>query len=80
MTVYEMIQELAQYKPDTEIKFHVKAEFDADVEAEFDRNNENDKQSVTAAAEFDEEVDYDYIHNYENIRYGIPSIQINLKY
>lgn len=37
MTVYELIQELSQYKADTEVIFKVNAEFDTDVEAEFDR-------------------------------------------
>lgn len=36
MKVYELIQELSQYKADTEVEFHVNAEFDTDVEAEFD--------------------------------------------
>ena len=34
MKVYELIQELSQYKADTEVEFHVKATFDTDVEAE----------------------------------------------
>lgn len=38
MTVYELIQELSQFKADTEVKFHVKAEFDTDVETEFDED------------------------------------------
>ena len=28
MKVYELIQELSQYKADTEVEFHVKAKFD----------------------------------------------------
>lgn len=47
-----------QFKPDTEVEFHVKAKFDTDVEAEFDRNNENDTQEATVTAEFDEDVDF----------------------
>lgn len=54
MKVYELIQDLVQFKPDTEVEFHVKAKFDTDVEAEFDRNNENDTQEVTVTAEFDD--------------------------
>lgn len=42
MTVYELIQELSRYDADTEVNFHVKADFDTDVDAEFDRDNEND--------------------------------------
>ena len=59
MKVYELIQELSQYKADTEVEFHVKETFDTDVEAEFDRDNENDTQEVTVTAEFDEDVDFD---------------------
>ena len=47
MKVYELIQELSQYKADTEVEFHVNARFDTDVEAEFDRDNESDTQDVT---------------------------------
>lgn len=36
MKVYELIQELSQFKADTEVEFHVKATFDTDIEAEFD--------------------------------------------
>lgn len=42
MTVYELIQELAKHKGDTEVEFHVQAEFSTDVEAKFDREDEND--------------------------------------
>lgn len=31
MTVYELIQELAQFEPDIPVDFHVKTEFDEDV-------------------------------------------------
>lgn len=58
MTVYEMIQELSNYKADTEVTFHVNAEFSTDVEAEFDRENLSDVQGVTINANFDEYVDF----------------------
>lgn len=79
MTVYELIQELVQYKADTEVNFHVKAKFDADVEAEFDRNNEYDTQTVTVTAEFDEDVSFDDISDHEKYSYG-PGVTINLEY
>lgn len=79
MKVYELIQELSQYKADTEVEFHVKATFDTDVEAEFDRDNERDTQDVTVTAEFDEDVDFDDIEDNESNRYH-PCITINLEY
>lgn len=58
MTVYEMMQELAKYKANDEVIFHVTAEYSADVEAEFDREKENDTQEVTVETKFDEDVDF----------------------
>lgn len=79
MKVYELIQELSRFKADTEVDFHVKASFDTDVEAEFDRDNEEDMQEVTVIAEFDEDVDFDEIEDNEgNIYY--PNVTINLEY
>lgn len=78
MTVYELIQELSQYNADTEVEFHCKAVYDTDVEAEFDREDENDIQEVTVSAEFDEDVDYDGIKY--NTRTRTPFIVINLEY
>ena len=79
MTVYELIQELSQYKADTEVIFKVYAEFDTDVEAEFDREDENDIQEVAVTAEFDDYVDFDDINDHERDRY-MPCIEINLEY
>ena len=79
MKVYELIQELSQYKADTEVKFHVKTTFDTDVEAEFDREDENDIQEVTVTAEFDDYVDFDDIYDHERDRYR-PCIEISLEY
>ena len=79
MKVYELIQELSQYRADTEVEFHVKATFDTDVEAEFDRDNESDTQDVTVTAEFDEYVDFDDIEDNESRSY-CPNITINLEY
>ena len=79
MTVYELIQELSQYNADTEVRFKVSAEFNTDVEAEFDREDENDVQEVTVTAEFDDYVDFEYVSDYERDRYR-PCIEINLEY
>ena len=79
MKVYELIQELSQYKADTEVEFHVKATFNTDVEAEFDRDNEKDTQEVTVTAEFDEDVDFDDIEDNEGSIYH-PNVTINLEY
>lgn len=68
-----------QFKPDTEVEFHVKAKFDTDVEAEFDRNNENDTQEATVTAEFDEDVDFYEIGDSEGSVYN-PRITFNLEY
>ena len=80
MTVYELIQELSQYKAETEVRFHVDAQLDVDVEAKFDRNNEEDTQEVTVTADIGEDFDFDDISDYENSRYGNRFIQINLTY
>lgn len=84
MTVYELIQELSQYNADTEVKFHCEAEQDTDVEAEFDRGNEDNTQEVTVTANFNEDVDFDDIDDYEpkskRGRNGRPHIVINLSY
>lgn len=81
MKVYELIQELSQYKADTEVRFHVNAEMDIDVKAEFDRENEDDVQEVTVKAEIDEDFDFDDIADYENkYKWLNPNITINLTY
>lgn len=79
MTVYELIQELAQYKADTEVKFHVKAKMDMDVKATFDRDNEDDEQEVTVEADIDEDFDFNDITDNERSIYH-PDITINLEY
>jgi hypothetical protein len=76
MTVYELIQRLTKYEGDTEVGFHVQAEFSTDVEAEFDREDENNTQKVTVDAIFDEDVDLTTLMILENKRY----IVINLEY
>ena len=80
MTVYELIQELAQFKPDTEVTFHVEAKMDLDVEAEFDRSNEDDTQDVTVEADIDENFDYEDITNHESSYYHDKEAIINLTY
>lgn len=76
MTVYELIQKLTNYEGNTEVGFHVQAEFSTDVKAEFDREDENNTQEVTVDAVFDEDVDFDDIDDFSNNRY----IVINLEY
>ena len=78
MTVYELIQKLSQYEADTKVKFHVNAEFDTDVEAEFDRESEDDVQEVTVTATFDDDVDFDDIEDRETRVFG--DIIINFSY
>lgn len=80
MTVYELIQELAKYNPDTRVDFHVIAEFETDVEAEFNREIEDDIQEVTVDAKFDDDVDFEDIDDHESNRFGEKYIQINLSY
>lgn len=80
MTVYELIQELAKYNPDTRVDFHVIAEFETDVEAEFNREIEDDIQEVTVDAKFDSDVDFEDIDDHESNRFGEKYIQINLSY
>jgi len=79
MKVYELIQELTQYNPNTEVDFHVKADLDVNVEATFDRSNENDTQDVTVTARIDDDFSFDDIEDNERFRYH-PNITINLEY
>lgn len=78
MIVYELIQKLSQYKADTEVKFHVNAEFETDVEAEFDRESEDDVQEVTVTATFNDDVDFGYIDDRGTRVFG--DIIINFSY
>lgn len=84
MTVHELIQELSQYNADTEVKFHCEAEYDTDVEAEFDRENVNDTQEVKVAASFDDDVYFCDIDDYEQMHKRTwqknPFIVVNLSY
>ena len=78
MTVYELIQELAQFDANAEVNFKVRAKFDTDVIAEFDRNNEDDEQEVLVMAEFNDYVDFDGIE--PGMRYSQEEVTINLEY
>lgn len=80
MTVYELIQELTKYNPDTRVDFHVIAEFETDVKAEFNREIEDDIQEVTVDAKFDGDVNFEDIDDHESNRFGDKYIQINLSY
>lgn len=88
MTVYELIQELSQYKADTEVIFHVKAGLDLDVIVDTDdidlSEDRNREQEVTAYSDINEDFDLDDIGDYEKNPSSNgkkePHIQINLSY
>lgn len=81
MDVYELIQELTRFNPDTEVRFHIAdSKFTCDTEATFDRENDRDTQEVTVDVEIDEDLEFDEIRDYENTRYSKPYVQIDLKY
>ena len=80
MKVYELIQELAKYDANTEVHFHAVCNYKKEKKTKFNRDNEDDEQEVTINCEFDDDVEYDGIRDYENARYGLPHIQIDLKY
>lgn len=62
MTVYEMIQKLSGFNADDEVRFQFSGNFEADVTAEFDRNDENDEQEVTVEVNFSDTLTFDDIH------------------
>ena len=62
MTVYEMIQKLSGFNADDEVIFQFSGNFEADVMAEFDRNDENDEQEVTVEVDFSDTLTFDDIH------------------
>lgn len=64
MTVYELIQELSQFKPDTEVVFDFKGTFDADMEATVDLEGE-EEQAVSGEVVFDDIVSFDEIDDKE---------------
>ncbi len=76
MRVYELIQELAQYSADTEVVFHVEAKLDLDVEAEFDRSDEDDTQDVTVEAKISDDFEFEDITDNGYNR----NVTINLTY
>ena len=78
MTVYELIQELTQFDANADVNFKVRAKFDTDVIAEFDRDNENDEQEVLVMAEFNDYVDFNEIM--PSTRYKQDGITIDLEY
>ena len=88
MKVYELIQELSQYKADTEVVFHVKAGLDLDVIVDTDdidlSEDRNREQEVTAYSDINEDFDFDDIGDYEKNPSSNgkkePHIQINLSY
>ena len=67
MKVYELIQELVQFKPDTEVVFEFKGAFDADMEATVDLEGE-EEQTVSGEVEFDDRLSFDEIEDKERYR------------
>lgn len=64
MTVYDLIQKLSQFNADSEIDFHIIAEYLADVRAYFYRDNENDIQDISINVKIDDNVDFDNVKEY----------------
>lgn len=76
MTVYEMIQKLSGFNADDEVRFQFSGNFEADVTAEFDRNDENDEQEVTVEVNFSDTLTFDDIHK----KYFEDEVYIDLMY
>lgn len=76
MTVYEMIQKLSGFNADDEVIFQFSGNFEADVMAEFDRNDENDEQEVTVEVDFSDTLTFDDIHK----KYFEDEVYIDLMY
>lgn len=68
MTVCELIQKLAQFRPDTEVVFDFKGTFDADMEATVDLEGE-EEQTVSGEVVFDDRLSFDEIEDRERYRY-----------
>lgn len=63
MTVYELIQELCNYKPDAQVVFKVYSDdFEVDTDVTFDVNGERIERPVTVTARFDDYVNIDGIY------------------
>ncbi len=69
MTVYELIQELAQYDADDEIEFRAELEFDCDVDVDL-----GGEETQTVEAEFDDTVSLD------EVRHSSHTVYIDLEY
>lgn len=76
MTVYEMIQKLSGFNADDEVRFQFSGNFEADVMAEFDRDDENDEQEVTVEVNFSDKLTFDDIHK----KYFEDEVYIDLTY
>lgn len=76
MTVYEMIQKLSKFDAEDEVRFQFSGNFEADVTAEFDRNDENDEQEVTVEVNFSDTLTFDDIHK----KYFEDEVYIDLTY
>lgn len=76
MTVYELIQELAQYDADAEIKFNVKGNLDFDTVVEFDRENEDNEQNVTVNVDLDDRFEFARTIDWTTTKPKIVEIQL----
>ena len=63
MTVYKLIQELAQWNADAEVIFDAKIEYFDNFPATFDRDDENDEQDVLVDINFRDCLEFDEIRD-----------------
>lgn len=76
MTVYEIIQKLSEFDANDDVKFCFAGNFEADVTAEFDRDNEDNGQEVTVDVKFDDTLTFEDIHK----KYFENEVCIDLTY
>lgn len=79
MTVYELIQDLAHYNPDSEVIFNAKFKFDTEVTVEVQRGEEYSDEKYDAEAEFDGDLEIDSIDSKRNYR-NQTEVIISLEY
>ena len=76
MTVGRMMKNVSGFNADDEVRFQFSGNFEADVTAEFDRNDENDEQEVTVEVNFSDTLTFDDIHK----KYFEDEVYIDLTY
>lgn len=74
MTVYKLIQELAQCNANAEVIFDAKIEYSDNLPATFDRDDENDEQDVLVDINFRDCLEFD------EIRDSLDEVTIKLCY